>query len=152
MKFNFKSSILFLFFVILLSCNSNSTSKPNQQITKISNKSSYGKQIEEIGILKQEMIDYMNFSKPKYTMKEIENCEFILIEFINNIDKTTTKEEGMKMIQSTIFQLNELNKNCKYDLIETNERERIAKIMIDTGYLKGYNSLNEDITEQWREW
>lgn len=152
MKFNFKVSTLFLFFIILISCNSNSKDKTNQQVAKISNKSNYSKQIEEIEILKKEMIDYMNLSKPKYTIKDVEKCEFILVEFIKDIDKTTTKEEGTKIIQTTIFQLNELNKKCQYNLIETNERERIAQIMINMGYLKGYNSLNEDITEQWREW
>jgi len=28
----------------------------------------------------------------------------------------------------------------------------IAEIIILAGYLKGYNSKNEDITEDWRDW
>src|SRR5690554_3586242 len=58
----------------------------------------------------------------------------------------------LKMIMPTILQRNELNKKCDFDLIETNEREQIAGIIIGVGNQKGYNTLSEDITEEWREW
>jgi len=145
MKSNFKISILFFFSVIFFSCNYNSINKANQQGIEISN-------IKQIETLKKEMIDYMEFAEPSYTLKDVEFCESILTDFITNIDKSSTIEEGTEIIKSTIFQLNELNKKCDFDLIETNERERIAEIIIKAGYKKGYNSLNEDVTEKWREW
>lgn len=94
----------------------------------------------------------MDFSDPSYTENDIEKCESILTDFIQNIDKTSNREEGLKIIQLTVFQFNELNKKCDFALIETNEREQIAEIIIEAGYLKGYNSLTEDVTEEWREW
>ncbi len=151
MKFNFKISILFFFSVMFLSCiSNNSKGKDDYQLTE--NVNTYKKQLEEIEILKKLMTEYMNLAEPSYTEEDIERCELILTEFIQNIDKTTTKEDGLKIVQSTILQLNELNEKCDFDLIETNEREQIAEIIIGAGNRKGYNALNEDITEEWREW
>lgn len=76
----------------------------------------------------------------------------ILLEYIQSIDKTTDKTEGLKIVESTVLRLNELNEKCDFQLIETGEREQIAEIIIAIGNKKGYNSLNEDITEEWREW
>jgi hypothetical protein len=48
--------------------------------------------------------------------------------------------------------LNDLNAGCDHNLIETDQREDIAEIIIIAGNDKGYNELTEDITEEWREW
>src|SRR5690554_7787336 len=102
------------------------------------NNTEYKNQIQEIELLEKSMTEYMDFAEPSYTEKDIEKCKSILIEFIQNIDKTSTREEGLKIVQSTILELNELNKKCDFDLIETNEREQIAGIIIGVGNQKGY--------------
>jgi hypothetical protein len=63
-----------------------------------------------------------------------------------------SKEDGMQIVKITVLKLNELNKNSGWELIETEEREAIAAIIIAVGHNKGYNSMAEDITEEWREW
>lgn len=153
MKSNFKISIVFLFSVMLLSCISNNPKgKDDYQLNEKITITTYKEQLEKIEILKKSMTEYMDFSDPSYTEKDIEKCESILTNFIQNIDKTSNREEGLKVVQSVVFQLNELNKKCDFDLIETNEREQITEIIIEAGYLKGYNLLTEDVTEEWREW
>ncbi len=153
MKSNFKISILFLFSGTLLSCiSNNSKGKDDYQLTEKMTINTYKKQLKKIEILKKSMTEYMDFSDPSYTENDIEKCESILTDFIQNIDKTSNREEGLKIIQLTVFQFNELNKKCDFALIETNEREQIAEIIIEAGYLKRYNSLTEDVTEEWREW
>ena len=152
MKFNFKISAIISLSVLLLSCTSDPKRKENQRISEIMNNTEYKNQIQEIELLEKSMTEYMDFAEPSYTEKDIEKCKSILIEFIQNIDKTSTREEGLKIVQSTILELNELNKKCDFDLIETNEREQIAGIIIGAGNQKGYNALSEDITEEWREW
>jgi len=37
-------------------------------------------------------------------------------------------------------------------MIETEQREDLAEIIILAGNLKGFNSKDEDITEEWRDW
>ena len=58
----------------------------------------------------------------------------------------------MKVVEKTVLALNELNEPCDKELIETGQREDIAEIIILAGNLTGYNSLDEDITGEWREW
>lgn len=112
----------------------------------------YEKQLVQIENLKQSMTEYMGIAHPSYTKNDIEACEYILTEFIKHIDKTTAKVDGMQVVESTIIKLNKLNKKCNSQLFETGEREQIAEIIIGAGNQKGYNALDEDITEQWREW
>lgn len=152
MRFSYK--IIFTVFLITasLSCTSNSQRNLNQEKSEIMNKPEYEKQIQEIETLKKSMIEYMKTSQPSYTEKDVGQCENILLEFIQNIDKTANKTDGMKVVKSTVIKLNELNEKCDFQLIETGEREQIAEIIITTANKKGYNELNEDITEEWREW
>lgn len=58
----------------------------------------------------------------------------------------------MKIVKKTVLALNALNEKCEYELIETEQREDIAEIIILAGYLKGFNDRDDDITEEWREW
>ena len=98
------------------------------------------------------MIEYMKSARPLHTEKDIKKCESILIDFIQKIDKTNSKEEGLAVVKTAVKKLNELNEKNDFQLIETDEREKIAKIIISMGNKKGYNALDEDITEKWREW
>lgn len=102
--------------------------------------------------LKKNMEDYMNEYNPSYSQKEIDECVSLLIDFTIKIFSTKSKEEGMSIVKSTILKLNALNDKCEGSLIETNEREQICEIIILAGNEMGYNDIDEDITEEWREW
>lgn len=94
----------------------------------------------------------MAVSKPSYSQKDIDECISILSEYTTNILKTHSREEAMLIVKSTVLKLNALNEKCDLSLIETIEREQITEIIILASHKMKYNSLNEDITEEWREW
>ncbi len=151
MKFYYKILINFLLITLLLSCNSNK--KTEKQTSKIKTyKSQFQKQIRQIEYLKKSMTEYMNMAHPSYAETDINECTKILTAFIEEINKAETKKAGMLIVKSSVLKLNELNEKCEYELIETGEREQITEIIITAGHQKGYNSLNEDITGNWREW
>jgi hypothetical protein len=102
--------------------------------------------------LKTGMIEFIEIGDPEYTKKDVEKCMSLIDRFLIDIDKSENKEDGMKMVKELTLQLNDLNNTCEGDLIETEQREQIAQIIILAGHLKGYNEINEDITEEWREW
>lgn len=102
--------------------------------------------------LKNSMEEYMNMWEPTYSQADIDECISILIEHTIQVLASKSKEEVMEVVKSTILKLNVLNEKCGSTLIETNEREQIAEIIILAGHKMGYNSVDEDITEEWREW
>lgn len=67
-----------------------------------------------------------------------------------SIPRTTTNM-GYVMNNAMMY-VNDLNERCCFSLIETTEREQISEIIIFAGSEMGYNSVDEDITEEWREW
>lgn len=87
-----------------------------------------------------------------YTKKEVNKCIETISTFLNELEKTSSKEEGMKTVEKVVLSLNELNEQCDCSLIETDQREDICEIIILAGNKKGYNELSEDTTEEWREW
>lgn len=106
----------------------------------------------KINVLKASMLSYMKEAEPSYSKKDVEKCVLILKEYLAQMAKTNSKEQGMSVVESTVLQLNELNDDCEGELIETGEREQIADIIILAGNKKGYNAIDEDVTEEWREW
>lgn len=133
-----------LLFIILNSCN-------NKKMIQM--KSTGDKNIDNlIANLKKSMEDYMKVAKPSYSQNDIDDCETLLSDYSLSMFKTHSKEEGMEIVKSTILKLNALNEKCDSSLIETDEREKIAEIIILAGHKMGYNEVDEDITEEWREW
>lgn len=102
--------------------------------------------------LKKNMEDYMHENDPSYTQDDVDLCIVTLSDYVIKVFATESKDEGMKIVKSTVLKLNDLNEKCDFSLIETNEREQIAEIIISAGHEKGYNAVDEDITEEWREW
>lgn len=143
---------------ILLVISCNSKSNPNLQVNKTINKPKEHPTMEnqsieaQIASLKRSMTDYMKSAHPNYTEKDIEKCVQILTEYNIEMSNSKSKEDGMQIVKATVLKLNELNENSSEELIETGEREAIATIIITVGHNKGYNSEDEDITEEWREW
>ena len=72
--------------------------------------------------------------------------------YLKELAVSKSKEDGLNIVKKTVLGLNELNENCRRVLIETDQREDLAEIMIIAGNLKNYNDRDEDITEEWREW
>ena len=143
------STILVLVLLISTgnSCMKNSNDKRQFNIPK-----EYKYLLKKVENLRISMINYMEDANPDYTEKDVNKCVEILYKYIQDLAKTNSKSNGMEIVKSTILDLNQLNENCNGQLIETSEREQIAEIMILAGNEKGYNSKEEDITEEWREW
>jgi len=102
--------------------------------------------------LKTSMISYMQTAQPSYTMDDINSCETILKQYLADMLTSKNKKAGMKIVKKTILALNKLNNKTQETLIETGEREQIAEIIMLASSRKGYNSVDEDITEEWRQW
>ena len=102
--------------------------------------------------LKASMVAYMQTGQPSYTMDDINTCETILKQYLSDIMASKSKKEGMEIVEDVVLRLNGLNRKTQETLIETDEREQIAEIIILAASRKGYNTKNEDITEEWREW
>lgn len=102
--------------------------------------------------LKEGMIEYIEPGETEYTESDVENCMTLINNFLDEISKSESKKEGMQSVKKIVLGLNDLNEKCGHELIETDQREQIAGIIILAGHLKHYNTRNEDITEDWREW
>lgn len=102
--------------------------------------------------MKSGMIDYIEPGETEYTEKDVENCIKLIDDFLIDLDSTSNKESGMKVVEKVVLALNDLNEKCESELIETGQREQLAEIIMIAGHMKGYNEADEDITEEWREW
>jgi hypothetical protein len=58
----------------------------------------------------------------------------------------------MAAVKKTILRLNELNEECDGGLIETDQREDLAKLINLAAKQAGLESSADDITYKWREW
>ena len=153
--------LLILFLIFFTSC----TNKISQKNENNSNSKTETKNVTEIeniaenislnkqnDLLKKSMLDYMKTGQPLYSKSDVEKCVLILENYVAEIEKTNSKQEAMNIVKTTVLKLNDLNRNTKSEIIETAEREQIANIIISATHQKGYNSMDEDITEEWREW
>ncbi|MCF6129085.1 hypothetical protein L1S35_05320 [Flavobacterium sp. AS60] len=143
-----KIIILLLFFAN--SCTQNSKQKDQFKSSDVPKE--YQDLLIKVETIRIGMINYMKEVNPDYTEKDVNQCVTILHNYILELAKSNSKADGMEIVKSKIQELNELNKNCGEQLIETGEREQIAEVIILAGNKKGYNSKDEDITEAWREW
>ena len=130
----------------------NTAQKNNQKnINKPSIKES--REIANISLrLKEGMIDFIEPGETSYTEKDVEKCMDLISNCLQEIENANSQDEGMKIVEKAVLSLNELNEDCNYELIETDQQEDITQIIIIGGSLKGINSRDEDITEEWREW
>ncbi|MGA9211877.1 hypothetical protein [Kaistella sp.] len=147
--------LLSIFFIFQLSCTNKIQPKlennvaPEIEAKHIAENLTLHQKIVE---LNKSMLEYMKTGQPLYSKSDVDKCSEILESYIAEISKSKSKEEAMNMVKSTVLKLNYLNNNAKSELIETEERERIADIIISATHKKGYNSMDEDITGNWREW
>lgn len=102
--------------------------------------------------LERNMTDFIELGEADYKRADVKKCMDLLDSFLEEIAKTESRETGILIVKKTVLAINDLNENCEYELVETEQREKIADIIIFAGHLKGYNHITEDITEEWREW
>lgn len=123
------------------------------KIEKISNVKSRDQVIYKlIASLKKDMEDFMNMNNTAYFQNDVDKCISVLSHCTLDVAKAKSKDETMNVVKTSILELNNLNKKCEYSLIETNEREKIVEIIMTAVSEAGYGSIDEDITEEWREW
>ncbi|EGW30396.1 uncharacterized protein SPAPADRAFT_52485 [Spathaspora passalidarum NRRL Y-27907] len=102
--------------------------------------------------LRRHLESFMHHANYPYTQNDVDACISLLIDYTIKVRETTSRDEAMEIVESTVLKLNDINENCGCALIETAEREEIAEIIILAGHEMGYNTMNEDITEEWRDW
>jgi hypothetical protein len=102
--------------------------------------------------LTEGMLDYMQAGHASYSEKDVEKCREILISHVEQLDTLNDRGQAQELVKATILTLNKLNQSAGEDLIETDQREDICAFIIKAGAIKGFNSENEDVTEEWREW
>lgn len=145
-----KIKLLVIILITLFACGQNGN---NNQLSKskmnLKENAEIKKTYESLSI---GMTDFIQFGETEYTKSDVEKCMSLIDNFLNEISKSDSKDVGILSTKKVVLELNELNEKCGYELIETEQREQIADIIILAGHLKGYNGRNEDITEEWREW
>ena len=96
------------------------------------------------------MRDFMEHAG--YDESHIAYCDSILAKFLDEMTIAPDRTSGLQLVKAAALALNELNERCGHELIETQQREDIAGILIRAGHLRGFNAADEDTTEEWREW
>lgn len=145
-----KFIIISLVFFTTLACGQNQNNKQsNKYDMNLIENVEIKKTFESIKI---GMIEFIELGEQVYTISDVEECMSLIDSFLTNISNSEAKEDGMLNVKRLVLELNDLNEKCEYELIETNQREQIADLIILAGHLKGFNERNEDITEEWREW
>jgi len=141
--------------LVLPACGQSNSKNPLEQgnLKSIDSTQTTPKDLNKLlGDLKTSMISYLQTAQPPYTIDDINSCETILKQYLADMLISKNKKAGMKIVKKTILTLNKLNSKTQETLIETGEREQIAEIVILAASRKGYNSVDEDITEEWRQW
>ena len=98
------------------------------------------------------MISFMADGDVGYTKRDVEVCIQILDDFTDSISICGDRNAAMESVKATVLKLNDLNERAGEDLIETDQREDICEYIIKAGALLGFNTEDEDVTEEWREW
>lgn len=102
-------------------------------------------------LLEKSINDYMEIADVDYTAEDVKKCMDLINNHLDKVALTNSENEGMELVETTVLDLNDLNEDCDYSLIETEQREFICEIIIQAGAIMGYNDENEDITEEWRD-
>ena len=90
-----------------------------------------------------------------YTQEHVDRCSEIIDDFLDSLDKAPEAQKNkyiMAAVKKTILKFNELNEECDSGLIETDQREDLAKLVNLAAKHAGLESSADDITYKWREW
>ncbi len=108
--------------------------------------------LDILNILQVGMIDLIEPGKTAYDENDVHTCISLINEHVKDVNHAASKEEAMKIVEKTVLALNDLNKKCAHELIDTAAREDIVEVIILVMNFKGFNTKGEDVTEEWREW
>ncbi len=91
---------------------------------------------------------------PGYTESDIEKCSAIIDSYMKRIAacKIGDKQSVMSVVKDTVLELNALNAEAGESIIETDQREDLAELIIKTAEIAGVGNGKDDLTEEWREW
>jgi hypothetical protein len=90
-----------------------------------------------------------------YTQEHVDRSSEIIDDFLASLEKIPETQKNKYIIEAvkkTILRLNELNEECDGGLIETDQREDLAKLINLAARHAGLESSANDITYEWREW
>ncbi|WP_312172221.1 hypothetical protein [Chryseobacterium sp.] len=137
----------------LIMCGQSNAKKSSVQSKEVIIEKTGNSEIDKlISKLHDSMKLYMDEASPGYSEKDIDECVSILSDYSKRMFKTRSKGEAIILVKETVLKLNTLNRKCGDSLIETDEREKITEIIILASHKMGYNSVDDDITEEWRQW
>jgi hypothetical protein len=90
-----------------------------------------------------------------YTQEHVDLCSEIIDDFLASLEKAPEAQKNkyiMTAVKKAILKLNKLNEKCDGGLIETDQREDLAKLINLAAKHAGLESSDDDITYKWREW
>ena len=93
-------------------------------------------------------------AEPAYLASDVLECDKVLTEFINTLSESAAKSDYawvVCQVEAVVKSLNVLNAKHASQLIETDQREDICALIALVMQNAGH-SVEQDITEQWREW
>jgi hypothetical protein len=95
-----------------------------------------------------------NGKDPGYSDAEIRKCEFIVDTYLRKLSSISKGDNArvMAAAKDAVLALNKLNRETGERLIETDQREDLAMLIIKAAGAVGVGDGKADITEQWREW
>jgi len=89
-----------------------------------------------------------------YTQDDIDRCAAIVDHYLITLSRIRGEDRSEAILEATkdaVLELNTLNDNCDGHLIETDQRETLCELFITAAQDAGLD-VDEDITEEWREW
>ena len=104
------------------------------------------------------MTHYMDFFDEEeecpFTKEDVEKCGLILLEYLESLAalSSPTDQAIMDCVQKAVLDLNQLNEDTDFSMIETEERENIWELIQTSAVEAGLQNVTDDITEDWREW
>jgi hypothetical protein len=95
-----------------------------------------------------------NGQDPGYSEAAIRKCEFIVDTYLRRLSTISRGDNAQVMAaaKDAVLALNKLNRETGERLIETDQREDLAMLIIKAARAVGVGDGKADITEQWREW
>lgn len=113
----------------------------------------YKEQIAET--VERDMLDFMReYEDCGYTEKHVKKCVKLLESYIDSLAALSAPDDAsiMNCVKNTVLELNRLNEQTDYALIETEQREAVWEIIQNAAEECGLSDPPDDVTEQWREW
>jgi hypothetical protein len=119
---------------------------------------------KDIPIIKQEliagMVDYMEYvaaegKDPGHSKADIDRCSQIIDRFLASLTTVPREDRNdfiLAAVKTTVLELNQLNEDCRFTIIETDQRELLCALIILAANNAGLVSNEDDITYQWRKW